>query len=323
MTRWTFWVAQLALAGLVVWSGTLLYRQTAAIDGELHLDVTWLAVTIAVKTATIWISALKFRELSRLVGLKLRTSEWFGLSVIPTFQAYISPAQTGHIFRAIYLRARHDFKYHRYAATTVAVTLLEAAVAALIGLILTVALFRGPVALSGFFAITLVCLCAGPFVLLAAARSRFAQGREWVSELADRVARSLTLIASTDARVLRLTALCASSVIARWVGLYGSFRACGFDVNALHILAVESVRTVASMINVTPANIGIAEGVIAGTATLFGVPAAESIPAAVVSRLIAMSLYIALGLWFTKSLFGTLIPRLPGRTDLGQIGPTK
>lgn len=310
-----FWLAQAAFLCLVLWSGYLLYSQANAMQGGLALvlDPGWFVATAAIKSATVAISALKFRESCLIVGLRTRATEWFGLSVIPTFHAYLSPAQTGHVLRAVYLRKRHDFEYPRYIALTLAVTLLEMLAAALVGFILSAILGFGTMPLRIFFTAALACLLAVPPLVWLAAGRAISWAPQWLENVRGRITRSAALLITRPAPFARLSLLCGASVIARWLGLYGSFKACGFDVGVMEVLIIESVRTIAGTVNITPANIGIAEGLIAGTGALLGIPPSQAVPAAVISRLIAMGLYVSLGLWFTKRLFGKLL--FPAKTS--------
>jgi uncharacterized membrane protein YbhN (UPF0104 family) len=308
MTRGRFWLAQAVLAAMVAWSAWLVYRQAASVGGGFELDALWLIAAFSIKAATVWISALKFRELSRLVGLRLPPKEWFGLSVIPTFHSYLSPAQTGHLLRAVYLRNRYAFEYKRYGASIAAATLLETTIAALIGLGLTIHLLSGTDSLSVLFATALVGLCAVPVSFVAVSRLRPTGGGQ-LARFAEWASRYVNAVGSKPVPCLRLTVLCGASVLARWAGLYASFRTCGFDVDPMAVLVAESARTVGGIVSVTPSNIGVAEGIIAGSAALLGIPASESLPAAVVSRLLAMVLYIVPGIWFTKALTGTVLVR--------------
>jgi len=85
------------------------------------------------------------------------------------------------------------------------------------------------------------------------------------------------------------------------LGLYYAFRLCSFDVNVTESLLIECVRTVTMVVTITPGNLGLTEGVIAGTAGVLGVSVAAALAAAVVSRLLSMAIHVALGLWYTRS----------------------
>lgn len=301
-----FWITQFLFVALILWSGLLLYRQAISIDGSFQFNFLWIFSAVIVKIIAVWIAALKFRELAWLSGLKMSFQEWFGLSVIPVFHSYLSPAQTGHVLRAVYLRRKHDFQYHRYTLMVLAITFLETAIAAAIGLLLTSVFFANQIPLKFFFIAVLAALIIMPVISLFILRLELLQSKTGFSKIADRMVSSLDLVISRPQEFICLIILSSGSVIARWLGLYCSFRACGFDIESVSVLIMECVRSVVGIVNITPSNIGIAEGVIVGTGALFGIPGSESLPAAVLSRLIAMVLYIVLGVWFTRKIFGKI-----------------
>jgi uncharacterized protein (TIRG00374 family) len=104
---------------------------------------------------------------------------------------------------------------------------------------------------------------------------------------------------------IRLSLLSLASVLARWAGLYRSFRFCGFQVAAAEILLIETVRTAALVVNITPGNIGVTEGLIAACGKALGIDGGVALVSSVVSRLLSMALHAVLGLWFTRRLMKT------------------
>lgn len=297
----------LALAGqigfivLTIWAFVLIKRELEGLDRNLELRWSWLAWSVSAKLGAVICLGLKFRAQCLLTGVKLDTREWLGLSSIATFHAYLSPAQTGHLFRAIYLRKRHAMSYEAYAAQTIGVNLLEVMLAGVLGGGLCLLLGGGAF---GLLPAMIAAIVVPALIAMIAPASRRV-GHDWAPpRLRNWLARAHDSIArvSRERHTLgQIALLSVWSIVLRWLGLYYAFRLCSFDVNVTESLLIECVRTVTMVVTITPGNLGLTEGVIAGTAGVLGVSVAAALAAAVVSRLLSMAIHVALGLWYTRS----------------------
>jgi len=293
-------IGQLAFVGLVLWAIVILRREVDQLGPDLRFEWSWLVWTLAAKFGAVLCLALKFREQCRLTGVELSPREWFGLSAIATFHAYLSPAQTGHAMRAVYLRRRYSLGYEAYAVQTLGVNLLEVMLAGVLGA--SMCLILGGTALSMLPVMFAAILIPWALVLLAPSTRRVTVNwapkilRRWLLRAFD----SLDRVLSARRTMWRLAGWSVLSILLRWLGLYCSFPLCGFEAGKLETLLIESARTAAMVVTITPGNLGLTEGLIAGIATLLGMSAAAALAAAVVSRLLSMAIHGVLGLWYTR-----------------------
>lgn len=292
---------QIGFIALTIWAFVLMKRELEGLDRDLQFRWSWLAWSVAAKLGAVICLGLKFRAQCLLTGVKLNTREWLGLSSIATFHAYLSPAQTGHLFRAIYLRKHHAMSYEAYAAQTIGVNLLEVMLAGVVGGCLCLLLGGGAF---GLLPAMITAVAVPALIALVAPASRRV-GHDWAPpRLRDWLVRahdSIARISRERHTLAQIALLSVWSIVLRWLGLYYAFRLCSFDVNVMESLLIECVRTVAMVVTITPGNLGLTEGLIAGTAGVLGMSAAAALAAAVVSRLLSMAIHVALGLWYTRS----------------------
>jgi len=299
-TRWLALIGQVGFLLLAIWAFGLMKRELDTLDRDLDLRWSWLMWSLLAKLGAVICLGLKFRSQCRLAGVMLEPHEWLGLSSIATFHAYLSPAQTGHLLRAIYLRKRHAMSYQTYAAQTIGVNLLEVMLAGVFGTALCLALGGRALSLMpAMLGAMLVPVC----VAFMAPVSRRA-GHGWApSRLRNWLVRahaSVDRIIDERHTLGRISLYSGLSILLRWLGFYCAFFLCGFDADAAQTLLIECVRTAAMVVTITPGNLGLTEGLIAGTAGLLGGSVTVALAAAVVSRLLSMAIHVALGLWYTR-----------------------
>lgn len=310
-TRWLALIGQAGFLLLTLWAFWLIKRELDALDRNLELRWSWLLWSLFAKLGAVICLGLKFRSQCRLTGVTLEPREWLGLSSIATFHAYLSPAQTGHLLRAIYLRKRHAMSYETYAAQTIGVNLLEVLLAGALGTALCLALGDRAMALMPvMLGAVLVPVC----VAFIAPVSRHV-GHDWaplrLRNWLVRAHASLDRITHERYTLGQIALYSGLSVLLRWLGFYCAFFLCGFDADAAQTLLIECVRTAAMVVTITPGNLGLTEGLIAGTAGLLGSSVTAALAAAVVSRLLSMAIHVALGLWYTRVFAREMTPPTP------------
>jgi len=92
------------------------------------------------------------------------------------------------------------------------------------------------------------------------------------------------------------------------VGLFICFSAIDLKVFPLQILIIPSLTTFSMLLPLTPANLGVREGIISFSALLFGLPADQTLLAALIDRGVAVIITFLFGLIFSRILLSGLKP---------------
>ena len=120
----------------------------------------FLIILIFLFLITTFLTAILNNELMKALGLKMKISESFGLSIITGFYNLITPFRGGMAVRAVYLKKKYNFAYVYFLATLSAVYILIFFVSSILGLISTWFIFKK----TGFISIPILILLGGMFL---------------------------------------------------------------------------------------------------------------------------------------------------------------
>ncbi|MFH1801918.1 MAG: lysylphosphatidylglycerol synthase transmembrane domain-containing protein [archaeon] len=231
--------------------------------------------------------------------INLIGKEWFGLSAITSFGNYFIPGIGGATSRAVYLKKRYEFPYSRFLgnlAGNYIMVFLTNSFVALVALILAKALF-GFWNWILFLIFLLIFLVALFFVLfhIRPFKAKWLQKANMVIEGWEYVRRSGRLVAGTI--LIGLMNIIVFSLL-----LFLEFRVFGFEIGILPVLIVALTSMLSIFINVTPAGLGIKEGLVVLTSTVFGIPPEIAVSVALIDRVVNLIVVFVLGPIFSYVL---------------------
>lgn len=292
------WLVLALEAGIVGYIGYRLWTARAQIAAVWDLEALDLAALLALVVAGSLPTALLFQRILRSLGLELRFAEAWTLTVATTLLNYL-PLNPGLFVRARVLKRRRGFSYTRYVAMMGATALLGVMASGVLGLAALGWVAPGldletlPVAVT---ALLFAGAVAGPLVLLHLPAARLAGRTGWI---ADRLRGLLEGWHEIRRSRATLAILCGWSLVQlvvvalRFSICFGAFAmAVGFP----GALLFAAVTTVATVVNVTPAGLGVRELLVGLLAVGFGLDFAQGTVAAGLDRAAVLLFVVPVGL---------------------------
>lgn len=274
----------------------------------------WYLIVIFCLTLTRNVlKGLQLRSISTVFGLRLSFREWFGLSVCNTMYNYFVLARAGAGVRALYLKKKHSLSYAHFGSLFAGSNALKLMAAALTGLftcILAQTLYGERwVALTVAFLLLLSSLLGATVILAVSLKAvRYVPTKTLRRILSD-VSDGLKLFPKHRDSMLKFAALSFVQICAAAAGFFVCCSALGMTLNALQVLAIQSMACFAVLLPLTPGGLGIREGIIASSGHLLGLPPEMAMLAALVQRGVAMIVTFGLGLVFSYLLLeGLKVP---------------
>lgn len=250
-------------------------------------------------------------------GVTLTRRETFGLSAITRFFKQITPGYVGFAVRAIYLKKRYKLSYTKFSTSLIVSTILQLITTG----VLTIALFFFTTnqSTSGTNAIITIVVILGIFLLLLytplgwmvklgeAIYKRFP--KKIVERLLEAILqyqylRKHPALFSRSALWTILTLLATAAMIAC---LYYAF---GFNIGFHAFIFIACFASWANIFSITPADIGVREGLMVLGAQLMGIPIPLTIAVSILLRLVMLIPDTLLSIYFAPLLFKTSLFKL-------------
>lgn len=253
-------------------------------------------------------------------GVKLKPSEIFGLSSLTRFGNYTSPGYLGTAIRATYIKKVHGVSYTKFSSSFIVSSALQFLISGIIALVIYFSngndsAVAQPIIIIGILLLVLIAILKLPLGKITSLLNRYSQRRG--SKILDRL-HSL-LVNFDKVRVypgilskmflwMLLTLLVSSLML---ILLY---RTLGFDIGALEAIFITALGGWSIIFSITPANIGIREGLMALAAQLMSVPIPETLAVAILLRVVTFIVITVFAIYFAPKLLGSTVTNLKKAT---------
>ncbi len=231
--------------------------------------------------------------------VRLKFTEWFGLSVINSFWNYL-PFQGGLVAKGLYLKRQHNFAYTEYASTVSASYLITFFTFGLVGCIgLALAFFANhafalmPVLIYGLLVISPLI---GVLIIY--------RGASWNVKF-PRLARFFTgarIIFKDKKTVAKLILLDVGMLALFVVRLAACFWATGLHVDFYFILLVTPIALLSIFVTITPGGLVVREALIGLFAFWYSLNVSDIVVASLLDRAVLMVWVFVLGIIFNYYL---------------------
>jgi len=229
----------------------------------------------------------------RRLGIPITWQECVSLSSVATAWNLVAPARAGAAVRAVYLKKVYGFGYSRFLSTLLGfyvlttLVLCSAALGSLIWL-RTIQQRETSLTLEVTAAVcVLVCL-------LAAFLPATERNDHWLAGRLAAMTHGWQVLRSEPRTLLSLLCLASVQIAAGLLTLWACYRALGVVLGPAEIIAVGALGAISTLFGITPGSWGIYEAVVAFVADTLGVTPAHSVAAAVLSRLMLVTLLLPL-----------------------------
>ncbi len=248
-----------------------------------------------------FLTSLVNLELLKGLGVKLKKSETFGLSIITGFYNLITPFHGGAAARAVYLKKRHDFSYMKFLVSLSAVYVLIFFIASLFGLLASSLYFYR----SGSFNLIILLIFVIPFVffggIIAFSPKVKASKNHKLNKIIDLINSWHSL--KSNRRIIFLVSL--YTIVQMFISalsLYFQFRIFGYDLSLFRAVMLVNISYLSIVLSLTPGNLGVSEIITVLSASGVQIPATYSLSSALLGRAVSSIVLFILGPIFSYRL---------------------
>ncbi|HLV64221.1 MAG TPA: lysylphosphatidylglycerol synthase domain-containing protein [Polyangiaceae bacterium] len=271
--------------GCVVYLGRLLWLRREAVVQALDLDAGTLALLLLLVFASHLQRAFEFDYMLKRLGVREPFREGFLVTGAAQLLNYL-PFSAGSVARAITLRRKHSLPYSFYLSALLVATIVHAAVAALAGLVSTLALSEGarvlPLVL--LFAATVL----GGGLVVCFPRAWAPGGRSRVEHRIRDIVEAAALIRHHGAGLAVLATTAFGKMLLNCLRMGVCFRALGVELSAFELVLLGSTAVLTSLVNLAPGNIGLRELLLGGLWGIIGGSPAVGMAAATLDRAVLL-----------------------------------
>lgn len=256
----------------------------------LQADAAIIAIIVAVTAASVFVNGLKLASGCALFRVRLAPVEAFNVAISNAFYNIITPMKGGLAVKGMYLCQVREMTWQEFTAS-LAITQSLATVTSL-SLAILVVLWFGIIDIG-----VSVLLAAGLLaVLVIAVRFRKSiAGQLMRNRFIARIAGPCLAALGQPRLLLRFTVWQILFLGLITLRLYFVFSIFVPEIELWQVLLIQSVITATLVISVTPANIGVQEGMVAIAATIFSIDPATAVVASLAERAFLLLIILPIG----------------------------
>ena len=221
------------------------------------------------------------------LGVYLRTKEAFALSIVTGFYNLITPFKGGMATRAIYLKKKHNFTYTDFLASLAGMYVITFLIASLIGIISSLLIYRSTGVFS-WIIFGIFCTMFFPLFLIVIFSPKFPFTKNDFLNRFIKVVNGWNLIKNDKKTVLIVSIISISQLLLGALMLYLQFQVFGIEIEFINCLFLASIGSLAILIAITPAGLGINEAVTVFSALTIGITPTQSLSVVLLGRAIQM-----------------------------------
>ena len=283
----------IAIAAVVVALMALFVARNWDDFRQLELAAPLLLIPLAAAAAVnLFSNGWLMASILRPLGVALNRSEAFSLSVLNRLGNYVAPFRLGASVRIVYLKNNYDLPVTRFLASMTATYVIQYGISSLAGvgalLWLTAAGDTDWNVVGWGFVAAVIGL--GLLVAWTPRHPEAAEGEGRIRRILRRFVEGWATIRAGRGDL----------ALAAWWALatYGSFafmtffefRVLGVEISPMEAAFVTSVGALTGLIGITPAGLGIAEGLVVLAASTIGLPVHVAFAAAMLQRVVVFLL---------------------------------
>jgi len=254
---------------------------------------------------TVMLNGNRIKILSRYFKIKLKFSEWFGLSVTTTMSNYLMPFGLGTSLRGIYLKKKHNLSYKSFIATLGTSYITSFLIYGLLGIIILLFCY---IKYNFFnyliFSIFSIMLILDIIIILISPKINYTKYKflnyfiETINNwgLMKKDWRLLTKLALNDFFVLIVYSL----------RIYFIFYVLSNSIPFTFAILIGLITIVSIIVGLTPAAIGIKEALIIYSTAIIGKNLNVGIGVALIDRGVALIYVFILGVIYSYVLIKKL-----------------
>lgn len=280
--RWLFLIA-LSAAG--IWYAV---SQPELLEAISDIPPLWLVPLCIIILAGKTLQGLQLKVLTAMFGVQLTFREWFGLTVSKSMYAYLIPGRPGLVLEALYLKQIHELPVSRYLSVFTVTNILSLLVGATQGMLGCIALlvFSGEIATEFIVimsvllgVVVLGCIC---LLIFGRIGTLFPDGR--IRHLSTMFSEGMMTLISNRRALIYSVVYTFLRMCLGGLALCLTLMLLGVNANIADAIILNSSASFGVFLPLTPASIGIQEGIVAAGSRLLDISADRAMVAALVRR---------------------------------------
>lgn len=256
-------------------------------------------------------------------GVNLTLKESFGLTAIVRALKQVLPGYVSSVVRAMYIKKHYKLAYAEYAAGMAYSYVLQATTTGVIA----IAFFLFNTSQTENIQITGVVAGIGVILLvltlptsrILSVATKVQSRNKYANALLDRTAAAIKSYevlrnnpyASFKTVGWMLITLCVSGLMMGY-----AYEALGYTVSFIEAIFITCFSSWATIISLTPSDIGVREGLMSLAASIIGVPVAATLAIALLYRIIMLVVDVSFATIFAPKLFDQSLVDLLSRSRL-------
>jgi len=258
------------------------------------VNPVYLVVLVVLFTFNYFLTGIITQNLIYPLGVRLKGTEAFAISVVTGFYNLITPFRGGAVTRAVYLKKRHNFRYTDFLATLAGMYVITFLIASFLGLIsiLYINYIYNSFSWLIFFIFLSVFL---PLLIIVALSPKIPLTKnKWLNRFI-KVVNGWHLIKNNKRVIFIILTISLIQLILSSLMLYLQFQVFGINIEFIKCLLLTSISSLSLLIAITPAGLGINEAVIVFSALTINITPAQSLSVALLGRAVQMTVLFVLG----------------------------
>ncbi len=296
---WAVFALMFALLGL------FMARDKELASALLRVRPTPIALLFLIQCVFNAVSGLVLRELSLFFGVRLNSTEWYGLPAATTMGNYLTPASGGLVARAVYLKQRYGLSYPRFLSLLSSGYLINFLVISAVGLFIVIGRHLHDVQ---FLPVALFFLAVFTVILYLLHRPvPLTDGEGRIRRFLQDVVSGWPLMKNRADLIGKLIVLSLVNILLGGTSLWIAFDAIGYTVPGIDAVLVNLLQAFSLLISITPGNLGVQEGVVSLSTGLLGYGLGAGLLAALLIRAVTVLFILSHGPLFSYLLSKELV----------------
>jgi uncharacterized protein (TIRG00374 family) len=257
----------------------------------LQISTAYTAIIAVLFLVFVAMNGLMLKVLITDFGVDLGFLEYLSISIVTTFGNVFLPFRGGAGFKAVYLKAKHDFDYSSFIASHAGCYLVIFNTNAVFALVGTAFLYLE----KSYINVPVAIIFAGTLILTTYALLFAPKAVNWVPvrsvrETANRILAGWSVIRSSRRNMLKLFWLSFLNSFLISLITYFEFVAFGMKdlagnpIGFVQSVVFTSVATLSLLVALTPSALGIKEGLLMFCSESLGITPAQALAVSVLDR---------------------------------------
>ena len=298
----SWFIKPLVIFGVILLSILFVYKNLGEIQQIRIVNPIYLLPIMILTIVFLITNGLISKIILDKQGVRLRFTEWFGLSVVGSMANYITPFRGGLFTNAVYLKKSHAYSYGKFISIIGSTYVLIFMVNSLCGLLALLWFYYSSGVFSAllflvFLFLFIFCL----FLLIIPLKLQKTHSNSYIQKVLN-VINNLLYLRKNKRLIIKLLCLCLINVSIVSLINYFEFMMIGVELGIEKSIMLSVFSTYSLLLSITPGSLGIKESFMVYSGWVLSVPIASVAVISVVDRLITFVPTLLLGLFYSHKL---------------------